>query len=104
MLEALSREVESGDILENGIVDRLIREKRITRDMGTSLINDTGYAQAVALRLLHAARVVLAEAIHDRVEAARTAETAELAGVDLAEPPKLEEGAIGAGERSDAAP
>jgi len=70
-LEAIAREIEAGDIIENGTLDRLLREKRITRDMGTSLINDHGYAQNIARRLVHGGQLVLSEGLYDLLLAAR---------------------------------
>jgi phosphate:Na+ symporter len=70
-LEALSREpgedlelslaelgahVESDDIVTNGHLDQLIRERRISPEQATSLMNDSAYAYRIASNLIAAAR------------------------------------------------
>ncbi|MDJ0941850.1 MAG: Na/Pi symporter [Kiloniellales bacterium] len=64
-LDELSQEIDAEDIVEDGTLDGLIRDNKITRDMGTSLINDNGYAQNIARRLIHGAQTVLGEGVYE---------------------------------------
>jgi len=82
-LDALATEIDAEDIVENGALDRLIRDDRITRDMGTSLINDNGYAQNIARRLIHGARRVLGEDTYELLLAARAGTLGEAGEHDL---------------------
>jgi len=60
-LEAAEREIAGYDIVENGTLDGLIRDNRITPAMATSLINDSGYAINIARKLAEAGRTLLEE-------------------------------------------
>jgi len=81
-LDALSLEIDSNDIVESGTLDRLIRDRLITRDMGTSLINDNGYAQNIARRLIHGGRKVQGEGVHELLVAARESTLGETGALD----------------------
>ena len=64
-IEELSAKVDAGDVVENGTLDRLIRENKITPEMATSLINDNGYSQNIAYKLMHGAKAVFGETLYD---------------------------------------
>ena len=82
-LDALSDEIDSEDIVESGALDGLIRDDKITRDMGTSLINDNGYAQNIARRLIHGARTVLGDGIYQLLLEARRSTLGEAGEAEL---------------------
>jgi phosphate:Na+ symporter len=70
-LDALRAGIEEHDIVANGTLDRLIREKRISADTATSLMNDSAYAYDIANNLLAMARTVIAPAEPARHAGAR---------------------------------
>ncbi|MBT3196716.1 MAG: Na/Pi cotransporter family protein [Gammaproteobacteria bacterium] len=51
-LDALRIEIEESDILTSGDLDRLIRERKITAQMATSLINDVNYSHNIVNNLI----------------------------------------------------
>ncbi len=53
--------LEKYDIVATGVLDRLIRKRRITAEMATSLINDYGYCRATCENLIATAQVLFAE-------------------------------------------
>ncbi|WP_200381745.1 Na/Pi symporter [Thiococcus pfennigii] len=57
-LDILRIEIEEQDIVANGQLDRLIRDRRITSAVATSLMNDSGYARQIARNLIEAAQVI----------------------------------------------
>jgi phosphate:Na+ symporter len=57
-LDAIRVEVERSDLLSSGVLDKLIRENRITAEMATSLMNDSAYVRHVANKLIDMARVL----------------------------------------------
>lgn len=59
-LDVLGAGVEEKDIVSNGQLDRLIRERRIDAETATSLMNDSAYAYDISHNLLAMARVILA--------------------------------------------
>ncbi|HRD34943.1 MAG TPA: Na/Pi symporter [Rhodocyclaceae bacterium] len=59
-LDVLGAGVEEKDIVANGQLDRLIRERRIDAETATSLMNDSAYAYDIAHNLLAMSRVILA--------------------------------------------
>lgn len=61
-LAALQARIEGDDPIANGTLDRLIREKRISRENATSLINDAAYASRISRNLLEMAEVLYAPA------------------------------------------
>lgn len=67
-LDALRADIEEHDIVANGTLDRLIREKRISADTATSLMNDSAYAYDIATNLLAMARAVIVPAAPARHE------------------------------------
>lgn len=56
-IDALESQFESGDIVRTGRLDELIRERRISSENATSLMNDSAYANRIARNLLAMARV-----------------------------------------------
>ena len=50
--------MEEEDIIANGALDKLIRENRITPDMATSLMNDTGFAYDIQKNLIEAVEAI----------------------------------------------
>lgn len=64
-LETLQAMIEADDILENGTLDALVRESRISPKKASSLINDTGYARDIGLRLIHAGRTIFEGEVYD---------------------------------------
>jgi len=69
-LDVLRANVESHDIVGNGTLDRLIREKRVSAETATSLMNDNAYAYDISLNLLSMARVIFTpfESIDHEIE------------------------------------
>ncbi len=65
----LKEAVHDYDIVENGTLDSLIREGRITPEMATSLINDSGYTQNIGRRLIEAGQIVLSDQTYDLISA-----------------------------------
>ncbi|MGF1547336.1 MAG: Na/Pi cotransporter family protein [Thiotrichales bacterium] len=53
--------LEKSDIVTTGVLDRLIRKRRITPEMATSLINDYGYCRTACENLIAMAKVLFAE-------------------------------------------
>ena len=68
----LRTDIDKYDIVENGTLDGLIRERRISPEMATSLINDSGYTQNIGRRLVEAGLIVLGDR-ELRLPACRTA-------------------------------
>jgi phosphate:Na+ symporter len=75
-LDAFRVAIDEESSVVNGELDRLIRESRITREMGTSLMNDHGYARDAVWYLTDLAKTVFGA--HDMAE--REAEA--LVGLD----------------------
>jgi len=57
-LDVLRANMATHDIVGNGTLDRLIRDKRISAETATSLMNDNAYAYDVSRNLLAMAKVV----------------------------------------------
>ncbi len=68
-LEKLKAEIEQSDIVEDGTLDGLIREGRITPEMASSLINDSGYTLNISRRLVDAGLIVLRDRTYDYLRA-----------------------------------
>mgnify|MGYP001552737098 FL=1 len=64
-LAAAEQEIAVYDIVEDGTLDSLIRENRITPEMATSLINDSGYARHIAQKLAEAGKTLLQEQTYE---------------------------------------
>ncbi len=50
--------VEKHDIVSNGILDDLVRNNNITKEMATSLMNDSGYTYNISINLIAMAEVI----------------------------------------------
>jgi len=61
-LEQLKSELRETDIVDSGALDQLIRTNRISSEMASSLINDSGYAQNIGHKLINVGQAVS----HDR--------------------------------------
>ena len=46
---------KANDVLKSGIIDKLIRDKKITNVMASSLINDSAYAYNISKNLIQMA-------------------------------------------------
>ncbi len=57
-LDAARVQREQSDLVASGVLDQLIRERRIDARIATSLMNDAGYAQDLGRNLLNAATVL----------------------------------------------
>jgi phosphate:Na+ symporter len=67
-LEALKKikaQIDTYDIVGSGEIDSLIRERRITPEMATSLINDSGYVMNIGRKLAQAGLLVLRDQTYD---------------------------------------
>lgn len=54
-LDAIKLEMEEDDIVQNGELDHLIRDGKVTAGMATSLMNDTSYSMDAAHKLIDVA-------------------------------------------------
>ena len=70
-LEEIKAKIESYDIVGSGELDGLIRERRITPEMATSLINDSGYVMNIARKLAQAGLLVLQDRTYDLIMSMR---------------------------------
>ena len=59
-LKQLTLSLEEKDIIANGVIDKLIREQRITSDMATSLMNDSSFSYDIQKNLISAAEIIYA--------------------------------------------
>jgi phosphate:Na+ symporter len=57
-LAELAARVEANDIVTNGHLDHLIRERRISPEQATSLMNDSAYSYRIASNLIAAGRAI----------------------------------------------
>lgn len=48
-------------MMDNGRIDNLIRNNKISSEMATSLINDSGFAYSISRKLLHVATILWVE-------------------------------------------
>ena len=64
-LQQLNADIDQYDIVENGTLDSLIREDRITPKMATSLYNDSGFTQNISRNLIDAGLLVLRDRTYD---------------------------------------
>ncbi|ABK42753.1 Na+/Pi-cotransporter [Magnetococcus marinus MC-1] len=72
-LDTLRVRIEESDVLANDVLDSLIREKRITDTMATSLMNDSAYAYDIAKRLIQVAETVFLPFNEERLREAEQA-------------------------------
>ncbi len=56
---------EKNDILSNGTLDNLIRNKLITNEMATSLMNDSAYSYNISKNLITMAEIIF---IHNDIQ------------------------------------
>lgn len=59
-LKQLKLSLEENDVIANGVIDKLIREQRITSDMATSLMNDSSFSYDIQKNLISAAGIIYA--------------------------------------------
>lgn len=59
-LDGLKAEMRDGDVVANGMLDRLIRENKITGEMATSIMNDSSYAYDISAKLIDMGMVLFA--------------------------------------------
>ncbi len=59
-LDGLKLEAEEGDSVSNGMLDRLIRENKITAAMATSVMNDNSYTYDISTKLIDMGMVLFA--------------------------------------------
>ena len=59
-LDGLTAEVEGNDVVANGTLNRLIRDRLITETMATSLMNDNTYTYDVSIKLIEMAGILFA--------------------------------------------
>ena len=71
-LDGLKLEMAQSDITINGMLEKLIRENKITANMATSLMNDATYATDVAKNLIQMGETLFAIGDYDLKEAERT--------------------------------
>ncbi len=92
--DVLSAAAEEHDIVANGQLDRLIREKRIGVETATSLMNDSAYAYDIASNLIAMAKVIFVpfEPVQHELEHALHLDKDEIKAV-LAAPPAAEQAA-----------
>ncbi|MDR3150786.1 MAG: hypothetical protein LBU14_04220 [Candidatus Peribacteria bacterium] len=50
--------IEENDMINNGTIDRLIREDKISNEMATSLINDSSYKNEIFKDLLASSEIM----------------------------------------------
>ncbi|HRP76935.1 MAG TPA: Na/Pi symporter [Rhodocyclaceae bacterium] len=91
-LDVLRVRSEEKDIVANGTLDQLIREKRISVESATSLMNDSAYARHIASNLLAMARAVFSplETVRHEIERELHLDKHEIAAI-LADSPRMAE-------------
>lgn len=82
-LDVLRAHSEKQDIVANGTLDQLIREKRISVESATSLMNDSAYARNIAGNLLAMARAVFSpfETVRHEIERELQLDKREIAAI-----------------------
>ena len=76
-LDGLKKQIKRQDAAASARRDELIREQKITSEMLTSLINDSGYARDVSRKLIKAGRKVLKDETYDVLMTAHEDELAD---------------------------
>jgi phosphate:Na+ symporter len=97
-LAAISAEIEDYDIVESGALDQLIRERRITPAMATSLMNDSGYVMNISRKLSEAGLIMLRDQTYEFLQTVRA--DAEQQGSGTA----VEDAVVGIEARAQSAP
>ena len=64
-LKKLRTKIQADDILENGTLDTLVRDRLISQKKASSLINDNSYARNIGLRLIQAGRTIFRGKAYD---------------------------------------
>jgi len=59
-LDGLKVAMEEGDIVSNGMLDKLIRGANITKDMATSIMNDSAYTYDISTKLIDMGEILFA--------------------------------------------
>lgn len=83
VLDVLRAATEAHDIVGNGTLDRLIRERRISPEVATSLMNDSAYTYNISRNLLAMAQAVFQpfEAVHHEIDSALQLDKQELTAI-----------------------
>ena len=71
-LDSLKLDMKANDVTVNGEMERLIRDKKITAVMATSMMNDANYAYGVAKNLIQMGESLFASGNLDMNEAVRS--------------------------------
>ncbi len=71
-LDSLKLDMKANDVTVNGEMERLIRDKKITAVMATSMMNDANYAYDVAKNLIQMGESLFAGGNLDMNEAVRS--------------------------------
>lgn len=61
----IQRRIEENDVINNWEIDKLIRERKISNEMATSLINDTNYKNKMFKNLLQVSEIIFNNDISD---------------------------------------
>ncbi|MBT3358673.1 MAG: Na/Pi cotransporter family protein [Rhodospirillales bacterium] len=77
-LKKLRKKMEADDILENGTLDELVNAGLISQRQASSLIHDSGYANNIGLRLIHAGRSIFRGKIYDLMQETGAAAAADV--------------------------
>ncbi len=87
-LDVLAAGLEQHDIVSNGTLDKLIRERRVSPEVATSLMNDSAYAYDISRNLLFTARAAFMpmQALDQQLSSAVHLNKNELAAVIAARP------------------
>ena len=71
-LDSLKFDMQKNDVTVNGDMEKLIRDKKITAVMATSMMNDANYANDVAKNLIQMGESLFASGNLDMNEALRS--------------------------------
>ncbi len=83
-LDGFKKQIKREDAVSTGRLDELVRDQKITRDMVTSLINDSGYVRDISRKLIKAGRKVLKDETYDVLMVAHEDELADEDEAELA--------------------
>ncbi|MDD3144776.1 MAG: Na/Pi symporter [Candidatus Gracilibacteria bacterium] len=67
ILAKIERNIDHNDIINNGTINKLIRENKITNEMSTSLMIDTNYKNDAFKKLLEVSEIVFNNEISDEI-------------------------------------
>jgi len=85
LMDVIKLEMEEHDRSVNEIIESLIREKQISAEMATSLMNDAGYSYDVAKDLVQMGEVLFATGDSDQKKAARSVLLDEYDAIEIME-------------------